>query len=107
MNKKEILNELIKAGILSESDAQIVYYNIHQLDKLAKTDTPEQKKTLNTLRFELLQIIFAPCILPPDRKKKPEPPNTPRPRTPPTHHHHTSSPAHHTSSPAHHHTTTH
>ena len=84
MNKKEILNELIKAGILSESDAQIVYYNIHQLDKLAKTDTPEQKKTLNTLRFELLQIIFAPCILPPDRKKKPEPPNTPRPRTPPT-----------------------
>ncbi len=77
MNKNEILNELIKAGILSESDAQIVYYNIHQLDKLAKTDTPEQKKTLNTLRFELLQIIFGGCILPPEQKK------APKPRTPP------------------------
>jgi hypothetical protein len=81
MNKNEILNELIKAGILSESDAQIVYYNIHQLDKLAKADTPEQKKTLNTLRFELLKIIFAPCYPPPEAP--PEQKKAPKPRTPP------------------------
>jgi len=46
-----------------------VYYNIHQLEKLAKADTPEQKKILNTLRFELLQIIFGGCILPPEKEK--------------------------------------
>lgn len=77
MNKKEILNEMIKAGILSESDAQIVHYNIHQLEKLAKADTPEQKKILNTLRFELLQIIFAPCVYPPQTIKETKLPRTP------------------------------
>ena len=56
MNKNEILNELIKAGILSESDAQIVYYNIHQLDKLAKADTPEHKKTLKMNKYTFIKI---------------------------------------------------
>ena len=77
MNKKDILNKMIKTGILSESDTQIVYYNIHQLEKLAKADTPEQKKILNTLRFELLQIIFGGCILPPEKEKPPPKPHTP------------------------------
>lgn len=96
MNKKEILNEMIKAGILSESDAQIVHYNIHQLEKLAKADTPEQKKILNTLRFELLKIIFAGCVLPPEKVTPPPPP---KPRTPlqskmyaQSLHHHTTTP---------------
>lgn len=45
-HKAQILEQLVKDGILSKRAAKVVKNNIYALDKLAKAHTPEQKKNL-------------------------------------------------------------
>lgn len=73
-HKAQILAQLVKAQILTRRAAKVVNTNIYAFDKLAKAHTPEQKKALIKLRFELLQIVFKPSDINRVTLSHPEPP---------------------------------
>lgn len=84
-HKAQILAQLVKAQILTRRAAKVVNTNIYALDRLARANTPEQKKTLITLRFELLKIVFKPSDIKQAVLTHPEPPAAGTPEH--THHH--------------------
>lgn len=84
-HKAQILEQLVKDGILSKRAAKVVKNNIYALDKLAKAHTPEQKKNLITLRFELLKIVFKPSVINQAVLTHPEPPAAGTPEHTPHH----------------------